>query len=113
MGLVMTRPLNEVRKRVGLPPMGQFGITSPALNLIPLSPQVFPPNLLWEPRHRMTGYWFAPSPEAWTLSKICSSSKAGEPPVVISLGAMAISGDDALEAAQITLEAVRQAGCAG
>jgi UDP:flavonoid glycosyltransferase YjiC (YdhE family) len=36
--------------------------------------------------------------------------EAGDPPVVISLGAMALSGDDSLEAAQITLTAVEQAG---
>jgi UDP:flavonoid glycosyltransferase YjiC (YdhE family) len=36
--------------------------------------------------------------------------EAGEPPVVVSLGAMALSGEDALEAAQITLAAVQQAG---
>jgi sterol 3beta-glucosyltransferase len=36
--------------------------------------------------------------------------EAGEPPIVVSLGAMALSGDDALEAAQITLAAVQQAG---
>ena len=37
-------------------------------------------------------------------------SDAGEAPVVISLGAMALSGEDALEAATITLAAVQNAG---
>jgi sterol 3beta-glucosyltransferase len=55
MGLMMNRPLDQIRKRVGLPPMGPSGITSPTLNLIPLSPHVSPPNSLWEPRHRITG----------------------------------------------------------
>jgi UDP:flavonoid glycosyltransferase YjiC (YdhE family) len=111
MGLVMTRPLNQIRKRVGVPPMGAVGITSTTLNLIPLSPHVFPPNPLWEPRHHMTGYWFAPSPQTWTPpADLLKFLEAGEPPVVISLGAMALSGEDALEAARITLEAVRQAG---
>jgi sterol 3beta-glucosyltransferase len=107
----MTRPLDQIRKRVGVPPMGPTGITSPTLNLIPLSPHVFPPNPLWEPRHRMTGYWFAPSPRTWTPpADLLKFLNAGEPPVVISLGAMALSGEDALEAAQITLAAVQQAG---
>jgi len=111
MGLVMTRPLNQVRKRVGLPPMGPTGITSPRLNLIPISPQIIPSNPLWEQRHRMTGYWYAPSPQDWKPpDKLQAFLEAGDPPVAISLGAMAISGEDALEAAQITLEAVRQAG---
>lgn len=110
MGLLMTRPLDQIRKRVGLPPMGPTGITSRILNLIPLSPQIIHPNPLWEPRHRMTGYWFAPSPQTWSPpDDLLAFLEAGEPPVVISLGAMAISGEDALQAAQITLEALRQA----
>lgn len=37
MGLMMTRPLDQIRKRVGLQPMGATGITSPRLNLIPIT----------------------------------------------------------------------------
>jgi sterol 3beta-glucosyltransferase len=111
MGLFMTRPLDQIRKRAGVPPMGATGITSPRLNLIPLSPLVFQPNPLWESRHRMTGYWFAPSPQTWTPPEdLIKFLEAGDKPVVISLGAMALSGDDAMEAAQITLAAVQQAG---
>jgi UDP:flavonoid glycosyltransferase YjiC (YdhE family) len=111
MGLLMTRPIDQIRKRVGLPPMGPTGITSEALNLIPLSKQISPPNPLWEPRHRLTGYWFAPAPKTWTPpDDLAFFLEAGEPPVVVSLGAMALSGEDSLEAAQITLAAVLQAG---
>lgn len=111
MGLVMTRPLNQIRKQVGVPPMGANGITSSTLNLIPLSSHIIPSNSLWEARHKMTGYWFAPSPENWTPpAELENFLRNGEPPVVISLGAMALSGDDALEAAQISLAAVQQAG---
>ncbi len=111
MGLIMTRPLDQIRKRVGLPPMRPTGITSPTLNLIPLSPHIFPPNPLWEPRHRMTGYWFAPFPKTWAPpDDLQAFLDAGAPPVVVSLGAMALSGDDALEAARITMAAVQQAG---
>lgn len=111
MGWMMNRPIEQIRKRLGLPPMGPTGITSPTLNLIPLSPQIFLPNPLWEPRHRMTGYWFAPSPQSWMPpDDLLAFLEAGEPPVVVSLGAMALSGEDALEAGQITLAAVQQAG---
>lgn len=111
MGLVMTRPLDRIRKRVGVPPMGPTGITSPTLNLIPLSPHVSPPNPLWEPRHRVTGYWFAPAPQTWTPpADLAAFLEGDDPPVVVSLGAMALSGEDALAAAQITLAAVQQAG---
>ncbi len=111
MGLMMSRPLDRIRKRFGVPPMGPTGITSPVLNLIPLSPAVSPPNPLWEPRHRMTGFWFAPSPAAWEApADLLHFLESGKPPLVISLGAMAISGEDAFEAARITLDALEQAG---
>jgi UDP:flavonoid glycosyltransferase YjiC (YdhE family) len=111
MGFFMTRPLDQIRKRVGLPPMGATGITSPTLNLIPLSRHVSPPNPLWESRHHMTGYWFAPSPQTWNPpASLTDFLEAGDPPVIISLGAMALSGADALEAALITMAAVKQSG---
>jgi UDP:flavonoid glycosyltransferase YjiC (YdhE family) len=111
MGLMMTRPLNQIRKRAGIPPMGPTGITSPRLNLIPISPEIYSPNPHWETRHKMTGYWFAPSPQKWTPSvELQDFLDAGAPPVIISLGAMSISGEDAQEAAEITLNAVQDAG---
>lgn len=111
MGWLMTRPIDQIRKRAGLPPMGPTGITSEILNLIPLSPQISPPNPLWEPRHRLTGYWFAPAPETWAPPEdLAEFLEAGEPPVVVSLGAMALGGEDTLQAAQITFAALQQAG---
>jgi sterol 3beta-glucosyltransferase len=111
MGLVMTRPLNQIRERLGLGPMTETGITSSSLNLIPLSPHVSKPDPRWETRHRMTGYWFAPSPQTWSPpEELVQFLEAGEPPLAISLGAMAISGEDAHQAASITLDAIKEAG---
>lgn len=111
MGLMMTRPVNQIRKRVGVPPMGPTGITSTRLNLIPISPSISPPNPLWETRHRVTGYWYAPPPEKWNPPQVLIDFlQAGEPPIVVSLGAMALSGEDSLQAAKITLQAVQNAG---
>lgn len=111
MGLMMTRPLDKIRKKVGVPKMGATGITSTRLNLIPISPAIAPPNPLWETRHRVTGFWYAPAPQYWTPPQdLLAFLEVGEPPVVISLGAMALSGEDALEAATITLAAIQEAG---
>jgi sterol 3beta-glucosyltransferase len=72
---------------------------------------VYPPNPLWEKRHQMTGYWFSPQPAGWQPpADLAAFLAAGAPPVVISLGAMAITGKDTLEAASITLQAIEQAG---
>lgn len=111
MGLMMSRPLDRIRKRLGVPPMGPEGITSATLNLLPISPRVIAPDPRWEPRHRMTGYWFADTPEAWTPpSALQAFLDAGDPPVVISLGAMALAGHDTHEAADLTLAALDCAG---
>lgn len=111
MGSMMTRPLDNIRRRNGLEPMGPNGITSPLLNLVPISPLIEKPNPLWEPRHKMTGYWFAPSPQTWNPpEELVRFLDAGEPPLVVSLGAMSLSGDDTLEAVSITFEALRHTG---
>ena len=111
MGLFLTRPLDQIRKRLGVPPMGPTGITSPLLNLIALSPQVIAPDPRWEERHKMTGYWFAPAPSAWEPpADLRAFLEADDPPVVVSLGAMALGEGDALETAHLVVEAVRQSG---
>lgn len=108
MGSMMVRPLNKIRKRIGLQSMGPHGITSPVLNLIPMSPQIIPPGPYWDPRHKMTGYWFAPSPITWNPPPdLIAFLESGEPPLVISLGAMATDGKDSIEAAGITMEALK------
>ena len=110
MGLMMERPLNKIRKQVGVKPMGPEGITSPILNLIPVSAHVSPPDPRWERRHRVTGYWFARRSQEWHVPAALESFiESGHPPIIISLGAMAASGEDANEAAQVTVEAIRRA----
>jgi sterol 3beta-glucosyltransferase len=111
MGFMMTRPINQIRKRVGALPMGPEGITSKKLNLLPISPQVYPPDPRWEERHRMTGYWFADSPEEWSpAGDLIAFLEAGDPPVVISLGAMAIGEEGAQEGARVAIAAVQRTG---
>ncbi len=111
MGLVITRPLNQIRKRLGMASMGLTGITSPVLNLIPCSPVINPPLPYWEKRHQMTGYWLPVTPEGWLADPrledfLCS----GEKPVVITLGAMSLAPDDAAHTAELVLAALRKSG---
>jgi len=111
LSLITTLPLNRRRKRLGLPPVGAEGFTSPRLNLAPVSPSVFPPNPYWAPQHRLTGYWFAETPQEWEPSAaLLSFLESGEPPLLITLGAMSLGDEDALENAQLFTGAIQQAG---
>jgi sterol 3beta-glucosyltransferase len=111
MGLVMTRPLNQIRKRIGLEPMGPTGITSPILNLIPISTSVVHQNPFWEPRHRMTGFWFADTPQQWIPPQDLSDFLgSGETPVVISLGAMSLGHSEAAGLVDLLIRSIQKAG---
>ncbi len=107
--LITTRPLNRMRKRQGLAPVGKEGFTSTRLNLVPVSPAVYEPNPLWEPLHRIVGYWFADAPDEWNPpAGLLAFLESGDPPVLISLGAMSLGDDDALESATLFVDAIRQ-----
>jgi len=109
--LITTLPLNRIRKRQGLAPVGREGFTSPRLNLVPVSPAVYPPNPHWEPRHRIVGYWFAKAPSEWQPpADLLAFLDNGAPPLLVSLGVMSLGDDDARESASLFVEAIQQAG---
>lgn len=109
--LITTAPLNRMRKRQGLPPVGKEGFTSQYLNLIPVSPAVYPPNPLWETRHHVVGYWFAEAPRGWQPpGELLSFIENGDAPVLISLGAMSLGDADAGQSASLFVKAVQNAG---
>jgi sterol 3beta-glucosyltransferase len=109
--LITTLPLNRIRKRHGLPPVGKEGFTSPCLNLVPVSPAVYPANPHWEPRHHIVGYWFAEAPGEWhPPADLLAFLDDGESPLLVSLGAMSLGDDDAWESASLFVEAIQQAG---
>lgn len=108
--LITTRPLNRIRQRQGLAPVGKEGFGSARLNLVPVSPAVYAPNPLWEAHHRMVGYWFAAAPDEWQPpADLLTFLNKGEPPVLISLGAMSLGRGDALESASLFVHAIQQA----
>ena len=109
--LITTGPLNRIRKRQGLPPVGKEGFTSKSLNLIPVSPAVYSPNPLWDPNHRLVGYWFADPPADWEPpAELLVFLDNGPAPILISLGAMILGEDDALESASLFADAIQGAG---
>jgi sterol 3beta-glucosyltransferase len=109
-GLITTRPLNRMRRRQGLPPVGAEGFTSTRLNLVPVSPAVYPPEPLWASRHQMVGYWFVDEPDGWKPPTGLDAFLESGKPLVVSLGAMSLGHGDALETAGLFVEAIERAG---
>lgn len=108
---ITTRPLNRIRRQQGLPPVGKEGFGAQHLNLIPVSPAVFPPNPHWETRHQVVGFWFVDEPGGWQPPEdLMVFLRSGEPPLLISLGAMSLGSKDALKTASLFVQAVGQAG---
>lgn len=109
--LITTLPLNRMRRRQGLPPVGPEGFTSARLDLVPVSPVVYAPNPRWPPQHRLVGYWFAEPPAGWEPpAGLLAFLEAGDRPLVVSLGAMSLGRRDAPEAAGLFVDAIREAG---
>ncbi len=109
--LITTQPLNRIRRRQGLLPVGKGGFTSPRLDLVPVSPAVYAPNPLWEPQHRVVGYWFAETPAEWAPpADLLTFLEKGSPPILVSLGAMSLGKRDTLESASLFADAIQQAG---
>lgn len=108
--LITTQPLNRIRKRLGLPPVGKEGFTSTRLNLAPVSPAVFAPIPHWDRHHKITGYWFAEEPKGWLPpADLLSFLENGEPPLLVSLGAMSLGDVDAKESVSLFVGAIQQA----
>jgi sterol 3beta-glucosyltransferase len=109
--LVTTRPLNGLRRRQGLPPVGPEGFASPRLDLIPVSPAVYPPNPHWSAQHHVTGYWFVDDPVGWQPPEaLISFLESGPAPLVVSLGAMSRGQTVARKTADFFVTAIQQAG---
>ena len=109
-GLITTRPLNRIRKRQGLPPVGKDGFTSTRLNLVPISPVIYEPNPHWDQHHHVVGYWFVEPLDEWKPSAdLYAFLESGEPPLLVSLGAMSLGEGDALKTASMFVESIQKA----
>jgi UDP:flavonoid glycosyltransferase YjiC (YdhE family) len=105
-------PINAARSAVGLPPLDDVareGFYSPLLNLVAVSPRVFPQPRAWPSQHRLSGYWLLDAAPRWEPPDEVRAFVEREPkPVAIGFGSMASSDADALRAT--VLEAVSRAG---
>jgi UDP:flavonoid glycosyltransferase YjiC (YdhE family) len=109
--LMTIQPFNRLRRRQGLGPVGPEGMSSARLDLVPISPAVYAPNPLWESRHHVVGYWFVQEPGGWEhAADLLAFLENGEPPLLVSLGAMSLGDGDALGTTILFVEALQQAG---
>jgi UDP:flavonoid glycosyltransferase YjiC (YdhE family) len=91
--------------------VGREGFASTRLDLVPVSPAVYPPNPLWEPYHHVVGYWFIHEPPEWEPPAGLLTFLKGDPlPLLVSLGAMSLGDGETAETACLFIEAIRQTG---
>lgn len=108
----MVGPYNRLRKNLGLKKVRTFDeLLSPFLNLIPISPQVYPKNKLWEDRNQVVGYWFSNEYEKYMPPKsLVSFLNDGTPPIVIALGAMGFESNEEKTKLDILVNSINNTG---
>jgi sterol 3beta-glucosyltransferase len=112
LGKLFVMPTNAFRRRVGAPPVKDISsMMSSRLIILPVSPQVAPPDPHWPAQVRPTGYWFARPLENWAPPPdLLDFLQRGDRPVAVSLGVMSLSGRQARQGAGQVLEGLRRAG---
>jgi UDP:flavonoid glycosyltransferase YjiC (YdhE family) len=86
---------------------------SPLLNLVSVSPALFPPPPDWEQQYHLCGFLNIPEQtETWQMPESLKEFlDAGDPPVYITFGSMIASDPNPREITKLLIEAVCQAGC--
>ena len=101
-------PFNQFIVSVGgkpRPSIALDGMYSPYLNVIAVSPTLFPP-VDFPPNHKFTGVWHLASPSYVPPSELVAFLEAGEAPVIITFGSA--GGSNGRETTEILIDAVRK-----
>lgn len=108
MNPLMVGPYNRIRKKLGIKKAGTFyDLISPYLNIIPVSPLVYPPDKFWEEKNKVAGYWGSDKNSDYLPDEeLADFLKAGSPPVVISLGAMSFESKEEVSKLEIFVKAL-------
>ena len=105
-------PINRARESVSLGPLDDVasrGFYSSEMNLVAVSPTVFPRPRDWPPRHRMTGFWLLDPPANWTPpAEVAEFLSTGPAPIAVGFGSMTTADNDHLTTT--VLEAIELAG---
>ncbi|MGH2458528.1 MAG: nucleotide disphospho-sugar-binding domain-containing protein [Chloroflexota bacterium] len=103
--------INATRRRVGLPPLRDLagdGFYGPELNLVAVSPRIFPTPPDWLPRHQLTGYWFLDRPEWIPPAEVAAFVSQEPAPIAVGFGSMAWAGSE--ELTRIVVRAAERSG---
>lgn len=93
-GKFAARPFNKIRGRYQLPPLRSSAeILGENLNLIPISRWVKERSPYWSPQHHLTGYWYRDAVGYVPDPALASFLAAGDPPLILALGAMAFESE--------------------
>jgi UDP:flavonoid glycosyltransferase YjiC (YdhE family) len=86
---------------------------SPLLNLVSVSPALFPPPADWTDRYHLCGFLNIPEQgEPCHMSDgLKQFLEAGDPPVYVTFGSMIATDPNPQEITKLLVEAVRRAGC--
>jgi len=86
---------------------------SPLLNLVSVSPALFPPPADWEQRYHLCGFLNIPEKgESWQMPEgLKQFLKEGDAPVYITFGSMIASDPNPRDVTQLLIKAVQLAGC--
>jgi sterol 3beta-glucosyltransferase/vancomycin aglycone glucosyltransferase len=108
--------IDRLYRREGVQPEGSvfYDIwNSSLLNLVSVSPALFPPPPDWERRYRMCGFFNIPEHgEPWQMPPdLKEFLDSGAPPVYMTFGSMLAGEQQPREIVDILIEAARMAGC--
>ena len=113
---VMLGPVNDFRRRVGVPPVKDLlldGWASHLLNLIAVSPEICAEQPDWPRWNRVCGFLALPSTSHEQIApELEAFLNAGEPPVFMGFGSlMPVSSSYLTDSVALMKEAARLAGC--
>ena len=108
--------IDRLYRREGVPPgksMFRDIWYSPLLNLVLVSPTLFPPQSDWEQRYHLCGFLnISEKGEPWQMPEgLKQFLDEDNPPVYITFGSMIASDPNPQEITHLLIEAVRLAGC--
>ena len=108
--------IDQLYRREGVEPersMAHDIWHSPYLNLVSVSPALFPPPPDWEQLYRLCGFMNIPEEgEPWKMPQdLCQFIEDGDPPVYMTFGSMLAGEKDPAQVMGILSEAARIAGC--